>query len=178
MVFLDFLSDTMEQSIQGQIEKAKSKFGMYSDWEIERILINDNPDNIPRGKEAAYLTLLERDSSFYNENYLLNLSVHCGGEISIFNTYQGLIDESIDWIKTNQTDDMLGYCEDTIRNYNDSKNNVILAIACWYILVENGMSHSDAAIKSLYQEYEKYPDLPNEMPYIREIRTKLYENEK
>lgn len=174
----DFLSDTIEQNFQVQIEKAKSKLDRYSDYEVERILINDNLDNIPRGKEAAYLVLLERDSLFYNENYLLGLSIHCGGEMSIFNTYQKIIDDTIEWIKNNQVDDMLRYCETTIKEYNYSKKDVIEAIACWYILVENGMSHSDAVNKSLYQKYENYPDLPREMPYTRDIRNKLRENEK
>ena len=100
MGLFDILASTVAGAMQSGQSASFSSTKSDLDYEptstLESILRNDNPDDIPHGKEAAYRILLERNNDYYQSDYLAGIRVHLGDSDSVYSLYEQLIQEEID----------------------------------------------------------------------------------
>lgn len=175
MGFFDILASTVADAMQsGQhasFSSTKSNLEYEPSSTLEDILRNDNPDNIPYGKEAAYRLLLERNTDYYQCDYLADIRVHLGDDESIYSLYEQLIQEKIEELRNYSQKDS---CIWMIQNFLNDEGRVVDAIAAMKVLAENGMRWTEALDLGL--DEIRYTVDSRSMPYIGDIFDAMKQN--
>lgn len=175
MGFFDILASTVAGAMQGgqstSFSSTKSDLDYESTSTLESILCNDNPDDIPYGKEAAYRILLERNNDYYQSDYLASIKAHLGDDDSIYSLYEQLIQEKISDLRNNF---QKSACIWMIQDFLNDEGRVVDAIAATKVLAENGMPWSEALDLGL--DEIQYTIDSRDMPYIADALDAMRQN--
>lgn len=149
MGFFDLLSSAMQSGQTGSFYQTRSDLDRNgSPSSLERILMNDNPNDIPHGKEAAYSLLLENDNDYFNNDYLSGINVHIGDDDSVYSLYERIIERRIEHITQSVNESELRhYCLRLVRLFVDERegSSAVDAIAAFKILADSGMKWTEAS---------------------------------
>lgn len=148
--FISSFSDSMVQGASMGMGEKKDKYSNLADYELERMLINDEPDKV-----AAYLLLMERHDEYYNEDLYWQVT----GNHFVNDKYQELIEEKMSEIENEletieNDEEILRRCFNYIKDFQENRKCLLSAIAVTKLLFECEYSYTDLKEEGLIIQCE------------------------